>query len=169
MPTYKNIRVKIGKKPSGKDTRKSRLQRVQVLASGKYKFVKNLTKSSGKSKTTKTKSKKTSKGGNKKMAKRVPHIPMALLGGALGSLTVQCPSGSSLMQNIIAGDIQTFGYNAREIFTGIDANGQFNKDFIKKGWLPIIIGSVLHIAATKLGINKVLYRAQQGFPIKLGL
>lgn len=42
MPTYKNIRVPVGK--SGK----TRLQRVQVLASGKYKFVKNLTKSKAK-------------------------------------------------------------------------------------------------------------------------
>ena len=35
MPTYKNIRIK--KRGGG-----TRLQRVQVLASGKYKFVKNL-------------------------------------------------------------------------------------------------------------------------------
>jgi len=44
MPTYKNIRIK--KRGGG-----TRLQRVQVLASGKYKFVKNLTK--GKRKTYK--------------------------------------------------------------------------------------------------------------------
>jgi len=44
MPTYKNIRIKMR---GGK----TRLQRVQVLASGKYKFVKNLVK--GKSTTTK--------------------------------------------------------------------------------------------------------------------
>jgi len=46
--TFKNIRIK--KKGGG-----SRLQRVKVLASGKYKFVKNLTKS--KSRTTKSKTK----------------------------------------------------------------------------------------------------------------
>ncbi|MBA7646663.1 hypothetical protein ES703_54429 [subsurface metagenome] len=38
MPTFKNIRIKM-------KNGKSRLQRVQVLASGKYKFVKNLAKS----------------------------------------------------------------------------------------------------------------------------
>ena len=37
MPTFKNIQIK--KRGGG-----TRLQRVQVLASGKYKFVKNLTK-----------------------------------------------------------------------------------------------------------------------------
>jgi len=44
MPTYKNIKIK--KRGGG-----TRLQRVQVLASGKYKFVKNLVK--GKRKTYK--------------------------------------------------------------------------------------------------------------------
>jgi len=42
MPTYKNIRVPVGK--SGK----TRLQRVQVLASGKHKFVKNIKKTTSK-------------------------------------------------------------------------------------------------------------------------
>lgn len=59
--TFKNIRIpKIG---GG-----SRLQRVKVLASGKYKFVKNLAKSrSRSSKKTKTKSKKR---GYPKMGKK---------------------------------------------------------------------------------------------------
>jgi len=58
MPTYKNIRIK--KRGGG-----TRLQRVQVLASGKYKFVKNLV--SGKTKTTKKRSgsSKVSNVGNK--------------------------------------------------------------------------------------------------------
>jgi len=45
MPTFKNIRIPMR-------NGKTRLQRVQVLASGKYKFVKNLVKASVK--TTKT-------------------------------------------------------------------------------------------------------------------
>jgi len=47
MPTFKNIRIKM-------KNGKTRLQRVQVLASGKYKFVKNL--ASGKKTTTKKRS-----------------------------------------------------------------------------------------------------------------
>lgn len=64
MPTYKNIRIK--KRGGG-----TRLQRVQVLASGKYKFVKNLTKgkaSSGKRSSRSPSKKKASnvgKNGNK--------------------------------------------------------------------------------------------------------
>ncbi|MBA7537266.1 hypothetical protein ES705_29533 [subsurface metagenome] len=58
MPTFKNIRIKM-------KNGKSRLQRVQVLASGKYKFVKNLTKSrsTSTSKTT-TRRKANPKGKN---------------------------------------------------------------------------------------------------------
>ena len=53
MPTYKNIRIKM---KGGK----TRLQRVQVLASGKYKFVKNLAKGKGKSKGKTGKSRSSS-------------------------------------------------------------------------------------------------------------
>jgi len=57
MPTFKNIRIKM-------KNGKTRLQRVQVLASGKYKFVKNLVK--GKTTTTKKRSaSKVSNVGNK--------------------------------------------------------------------------------------------------------
>ncbi|GAG91994.1 unnamed protein product [marine sediment metagenome] len=45
MPTFKNIRIK---KPKGG----SRMQRVQVLASGKYKFVKNKGRTSNKRRRT---------------------------------------------------------------------------------------------------------------------
>jgi len=60
MPTYKNIHIPM-------KNGKTRLQRVQVLASGKYKFVKNLVK--GKRKTTKKRSasKVSNMGKNSKM------------------------------------------------------------------------------------------------------
>jgi len=54
MPTYKNITIK----KRGGGTRK---QRVQVLASGKYKFVKNLTKGKRKKGKKTTKRRSTSK------------------------------------------------------------------------------------------------------------
>ena len=56
MPTFKNIRIK--KRGGG-----TRLQRVQVLASGKYKFVKNLVKGKGKT-TSKGKGRSASKVSN---------------------------------------------------------------------------------------------------------
>lgn len=58
MPTFKNIKVPVGK--SGK----TRLQRVQVLKSGKFKFVKNIVK--GK----KTTSKKRTKGGKSRNVRK---------------------------------------------------------------------------------------------------
>lgn len=58
MPTYKNIRISM-------KNGKTRLQRVQVLASGKYKFVKNLVKGKGKTTKKRSASKKVSNVGNK--------------------------------------------------------------------------------------------------------
>lgn len=59
MPTFKNIRVPVGK--SGK----TRLQRVQVLKSGKFKFVKNIGKRvSRRKKTTKKSVSRRKKRGN---------------------------------------------------------------------------------------------------------
>jgi hypothetical protein len=66
MPTFKNIRIK--KRGGG-----TRLQRVQVLASGKYKFVKNLKKSASKkvktvrarTRSARTKGKSMAKGNGK--------------------------------------------------------------------------------------------------------
>jgi len=52
--TFKNIRI--SKRGGG-----TRLQRVKVLASGKYKFVKNLTKSKSRTTKSKTKTKKRRK------------------------------------------------------------------------------------------------------------
>ena len=65
MPTFKNIRIKM------KDG-KTRLQRVKVLKSGKFKFVKNLTRKrrSTSAKTTKTKKRKNNpKRGNVRVAR----------------------------------------------------------------------------------------------------
>jgi len=65
MTTYKNIRIKM---KGGK----SRLQRVKVLASGKYKFVKNLAKRALKSPTRRTrrKSNPARKRGVRRMARK---------------------------------------------------------------------------------------------------
>lgn len=63
MPTYKNITVK--KRGGG-----TRLQRVQVLASGKYKFVKNI---GSKAKKTVKKAKKRVSG-RRKASKKVSNV-----------------------------------------------------------------------------------------------
>lgn len=89
MVTYKNIRIKM---KGGK----TRLQRVKVLASGKYKFVKNLKK--GASKTAK----KTRKGG--KTAKNKGGGGKKLIGnlGAVGALEDLAIGyfGTSILKNM---------------------------------------------------------------------
>jgi len=163
MATYKNIKVKIGKKPSGKDTRKSRLQRVQVLASGKYKFVKNLTKSSGKSKTTKTKTKKS---GSKKMAKRKFTLPMALVSGAaLGFVIKPDPTWYSPLEAAQNGDWGTAikNYATNMIGYRADTGAIFDTQIGMKGLWALIGGFVIHKIATIIGLNRALGRARIPF------
>lgn len=159
--TYKNIRIK--KRGGG-----SRLQRVQVLASGKYKFVKNLTKSSSKSTSKKSKSK--GKGGKvgKKNSGGIK-VPILMIAGVGGAFTAKTPTGRTLIKDIQDGNIENFIYDAKEIFLGIDANGKFQPDFARRGIVPLVAGVVGHILASKLGINRALSQAQRGWPVKINL
>ena len=100
MATYKNIRIK--KRGGG-----TRLQRVQVLASGKYKFVKNLTKSS--TKTTKSKSK--GKGGKVGKNKGGIKVPVLLIAGVGGAFTAKTPTNRTLIKDITDGNIENFIYD----------------------------------------------------------
>lgn len=67
MPTFKNIRVPVGK--SGR----TRLQRVMVLKSGKFKFVKNIKRgsSSASRKKTSSRRKNTRKTANRSVSRTV--------------------------------------------------------------------------------------------------
>lgn len=76
MPTYKNIRIKM-------KNGKTRLQRVQVLANGKYKFVKNLVKGKTGSKSSK---KRSSGSASKKVSRMGKNGKMFRTLGATGAL-----------------------------------------------------------------------------------
>lgn len=124
---------------------KSRLQRVQVLASGKYKFVKNLTKrkSSPKKGKTSTKKKKTSskKGGNKHMGRRkgvwreVKRLTTygSLLAPALGTAARKDISGAAKV-GAISG--MYFGYNTER--------NEFVPRELIKGYAPYVLTKVIH-------------------------
>ena len=150
MVTFKNIRIKIGKKPKGKDTRKSRLQRVKVLASGKFKFVKNLTRSKSKATKPKTKSTKRRKSSLNRSVNRTAKgkslvqtayklIPM---------IALAAPAVGTAIRSDITGK-QKFGVAIRSYTgysmpgTGLGTKG-FSLGHLAEGWLPFI-GSVLVI------------------------
>ena len=119
MPKYKNIRIK--KRGGG-----TRLQRVQVQASGKYKFVKNTgTRSSTKRKTSKRKVNKTAKRRrrykkktNRKSTKR--RIPLSVITSATTALyAAPQPGWSSVMTNIQARNIPGALQSLLASYTGI--------------------------------------------------
>jgi len=156
MPTYKNIRIK--KRGGG-----TRLQRVQVLASGKYKFVKNLTKSSNKSTTKKKKS------GSKSMAnkkRRAFTIPAALTSGVLlGFVIKPDPTWDSPFEAARRGDYATAikNYATNMIGYRADTGAIFDTTIGMKGLWALIGGFVIHKVATMIGLNRALGRARIPF------
>ena len=153
MTTYKNIRIP--KRGGG-----TRLQRVQVLASGKYKFVKNVggrttkKKKSGSSKPTK----KVTKTAKKKRRRGRRSIPLAPLIGLVGS-------AAEPIKRAMGGDWQGAIGEARNIYTGFNEQGKFNAGWLVKGWGPIVLGCLIHKFVGGWPINANRYLA--GLPIKI--
>ncbi len=154
MATYKNIRIK--KRGGG-----TRLQRVQVLASGKYKFVKNLTKSSNKSTTKKKKSGSKSMATNRK--RRAFTIPAALTSGVLlGFVIKPDPTWDSPFEAARRGDYATAikNYATNMIGYRADTGAIFDTTIGMKGLWALIGGFMIHKVATMIGLNRALGRAR---------
>lgn len=138
MATYKNIRLP--KRGGG-----TRLQRVQVLASGKYKFVKNLVKG----KTSKTPKKRKSKSGSKKvMARR----GMNLLGTAFKFLKL----GSFVAPGVLY--YQTVGLDMKNkiartliAYAGIGKDNKHSWGLMGQMWLPLLGTTLVTYAVPKIG------------------
>jgi len=143
MPTFKNITIKM--KGGG-----SRKQRVKVLKSGKFRFVKNLTKSKSKrtkkttpkrSRRTMAKKKKSRKGGGKNLqATMFKFIRMGALVGP-AAIAVLTPGRSAEQK----------GKDLLWQFTGwnYDEN-KFQPEGLLKGYAPYLAA----VAAT-YGIPKI--------------
>ena len=156
MATYKNIKIK--KRGGG-----TRTQRVQVLASGKYKFVKNLSKSSNKSTKTKTKkgSRKVAKK-NKNSKKRKFTIPGALVAGvALGFVIKPASNWDSPYEAAKRGayDVAIKNYATNMIGYRDDTGAIFDTKIGMKGLKALIGGFVIHKVASVIGLNRALGRA----------
>jgi len=158
MPTYKNIKIK--KRGGG-----TRIQRVQVLASGKYKFVKNTSKSSNKSKSTKRKTKKGSRKvakKNKNSKKRKFTVPGALVAGvALGFVIKPAPNWDSPYEAAKRGAYDTAikNYATNMIGYRADTGAIFDTTIGLKGLKALIGGFLIHKVASVIGLNRALGRA----------
>ena len=142
MATFKNIRI-------GMKGGKSRLQRVKVLASGKYKFVKNLTKKV--TRRAKRKSNPGRKRGVKRMGKKRRRGGKSMTRTAfklirLGALVA--PAAHVLMTHRTTVDkinglaLRYFGFSTK--------TGEFHPEFLAQGWGPYILANLATHGIPKL-------------------
>ena len=157
MPKFKNIRLKM---KGGK----TRMQRVQVLASGKYKFVKNTGSSPGSRsrKLTRTVKKTTRRIG--KLARRRGRrgsrkftLPLAPIAGLLAA-----PAVGATIKAAMAGDVDGVLYEAKK-FVGFTGD-QFDAFALGSNVLPIVSGLLIHkfVGGAPLNLNRML--ASAGVP-----
>jgi hypothetical protein len=143
MATYKNIRIP--KRGGG-----TRTQRVQVLKSGKYRFVKNL--KSGVRKVASRIRKKTKRRKTRTMARRKRRSRRSFLGSStifkfirLGALIAP-----AIYRYNLAGGGAHGVRRAFESFAGIDHNGKFNTGILAASWLPFIMTNLVTHGIGKL-------------------
>ena len=133
MATFKNIRIK---KPGGG----SRLQRVKVLASGKYRFVKN-TKSSSPKKAKKSTKRRRKRGGGGMARRRKRRsgggksiTQQAFKWIRMGALVA--PAISDVIRGSTPQEKLTF---AIESYTGYNMErGDWNWEHLARGWTPYL-------------------------------
>lgn len=146
MVTYKNIRIK----KAGGGTR---MQRVQVLRSGKYKFVKN--KGSARASSTKSRRRVTRKRAapvrrrrtsmvrrRKKGGRRKQKIPIAATAGMIFGLL-------ELKKAYTSGG----SHAAMVALTGYDPNFGWNYKWAR-ATIPMVLGAGVSMVAAKSGINR---------------
>ena len=160
--TFKNIKIK--KRGGG-----TRLQRVQVLASGKYKFVKNLTKSvkSSSKKAVKTTSKRKVKRKlarkNKNRRKSQMTIPLAIVAPLAAGIG---PSVASIIADPSPENVAGTLNHLALIYTGYNAiDGVFDMGALAKGLFPLIAGGLVHkfVGGAPLNLNRMLAAAKVPF------
>jgi len=151
---YKTIRIK--KKGGG-----TRLQRVQVLPSGKYKFVKNkLSWSTKLTKTSKKNTRRKTKVARKRKSRRSRKftIPIAPIAGIVAS-----PAVRSTITDAIAGNFDGALKNAGQI-VGV-WEGKFYFDKLVENIGPMVVGALVHkfVGGPPLNLNRMI--ANAGVPV----
>ena len=87
--------------------------------------------------------------------KRLPLLPMVGLGYNFIRPT---PSGRTILDDVKNGNLDNVLYDAKEIFTGIDANGVFHTDWLMQTYIPVLAGFIGSKLMTAVGVNKTLKR-----------
>jgi len=164
MASFKNITIK--KKGGG-----TRTQRVQVLASGKYRFVKNVKKSRKSNPRASSKPRKVKSLARRRYVRKTKRrsrqftIPLAPTAAILGTIARPTPAGTTIIGDVMNGDIPQLLYDVREVFAGVDNDGKLRLEWLLATYGPIVAGLLIHrfIGGRPLNVNAMLARA--GVPI----
>ena len=98
-------------------------------------------------------------GGSRRAVRRRSQttMPIAVVGGLAAGLITPA-------QFAMAGDFNSAGRLLVSSYTGYDmGTGQFNMANLRMGLAPLLVGFLVHTAASKLGINRALGRARIPF------
>ena len=155
---FKNIRIKM---KSGK----TRMQRVQVLKSGKYKFVKNLgskakksTRKSVKGTVTKRRRNTVARRKGRRRGSRKFTIPIAPIVGLAAGL-------AGPIKDLMDGEVEFAVNKLKYSYLGLDETNKFKPDALMSGLVPLIVGGLVHkfVGGSPLNLNRML--AQANVPI----
>lgn len=97
--------------------------------------------------------KEMGKSRKKRRRTKSKRIPLAATIAAISTFTTPCPSGRSLLQDAMEGNIDNLMYDAREKFAGIDNEGKFRPEWVIQTYTPIIVGGLVSKFAGKW-VNK---------------
>jgi len=80
------------------------------------------------------------------------------MGGLLGSLSVKGASGTSIIDAVLSGDIDSMMYQAREKLAGVDANGNLHFEWLAQTYTPLIAGALISkfVGGQPLNLNQKL-------------
>lgn len=70
-------------------------------------------------------------------------IPLATVGGLIGTLFATTGAGRSVGSDLINGDFNNLAYDAKEQFACIDSNGKFYMDQAIRTYAPVIVGALI--------------------------
>jgi len=78
------------------------------------------------------------------------------IGAFLTSVFKPSGRGKSVYQDLMQQDWAGVAYDGREVYLGIDENGNFHLDWVLTTYVPMLIGYAASRLATKFGVNREL-------------
>jgi len=109
--------------------------------------------------STKARKRRGNPSSTRKKGKRVARnrkIPLFATAGFVVPFVSPLPTGRNILGDVMAGDLDSLGYDLKE-FIGIEApTGKFRLDYLGRTLTPIVVGVLVSKLLSKLGANRYL-------------